>query len=239
MKKRTKYTYTRTIQVLKKYQNRKNLAGMARFGMTPDGRLGLSVVTMRKIAKDIGKDHNLALKVYNSGYVEGRIVAALIDEPEKVTKKQMNDWVQKLNSWDDTDQLCMNLFDKTSYALEMIKKWHKSPKEFVKRSAYSLIASLAVHDKNAPNSKFIKLFPIIKKGSSDERNFVKKAVNWALRQIGKRNLKLNKEALKLAYQIKKLDSPSSRWIANDAIRELENKKTIKRLKEKDAKAQRI
>lgn len=228
----SKYTYTKALKEIKKHQNEKNLEGMARFGMSSKDRFGLSVITMREIAKKIGRDHELALKLYNSGYVEGRIIAALIDEPDKVTKRQMDNWVKKLSSWDDTDQVCMNLFDKTPYVLDMIKKWHKSPEEFIKRSAYALIASLAIHDKKAPDEYFIKLFPIIKKGAIDERNFVKKAVNWALRQIGKRNLKLNKQAIKLAEEIRSIDSKSARWIANDAIRELKDEKIINRLKNK-------
>lgn len=228
-----KYTYNKALQEIKKHRNKKNLECMAHFGMKSQGRLGLSMVQMRKIAKAIGKNHELALKLYDSGFVEGRIIAALIDKPDKVTKAQMDKWVRKLTSWDDTDQVCMNLFDRTPHGLAMIKKWYKSDQEFVKRSAYSTIAAMAVHDKNSSDDFFIQLFPILKTGATDERNFVKKAVNWALRQIGKRNLFLLNEATKFAKDLKKLDSKNARWIANDALREFSNPKIIARIKKKN------
>ncbi len=227
------FTLIQALKQIKKYQNKDHLAGMVRFGMNPKNRLGLSVIQMRKIAKDIGKNHALALKLYDRNLVEGRIIAALIDEPAKVTKAQMNKWVKSLTSWDDTDQVCMNLFDKTPHAPDMIEKWHKSKYEFVKRSAYSLIASLAIHDKDLSDDFFIKkMFPIIKYGALDDRNFVKKAASWALRQIGKRNLNLNKQALNLADDLMKTNSQSSRWIGKDALKELKDKKVIYRISNK-------
>jgi 3-methyladenine DNA glycosylase AlkD len=236
---KSKYSYNKALQEIKKHQNKKNLEGMARFGMSSQGRLGLSMVQMRKIAKDIGTNHQLALELFDSGFVEGRIIAALIDEPEKVTKAQMDKWVKQLTSWDDTDQVCMSLFDRTPHALEMIKKWHRSDDEFVKRSAYSTIAAMAIHDKKSPDYFFDKFFPILKAGATDERNFVKKAVNWALRQIGKRNLSLLNKTTKFAQDLKKLDSKSAHWISNDALREFSNPKIIARVKQRDAKTKRI
>ena len=224
------YSVNQIIKELKSKSNPKNLAGMARFGIVGQKRLGLSVPDMRSIAKKIGKDHELAIKLWKTGYAEAKIISAFIDDPEKLTEKQMDSWVKDMDSWDITDQVCMNLFDRSPVVLKKIKDWSRSNKEFIKRSAYALIASLAIHNKEASDDYFIKLFPIIKKGVTDERNFVKKAVNWALRQIGKRNLKLNKQVISLAKEIRKIDSKSAHWIANDAIRELEDEKVLARLK---------
>jgi len=164
-------------------------------------RLGISVPDMRKIAKELGKDHKLALELWKTGKPEARIVAAMIDEPEKLTEKQMEDWVKDINSWDVCDQVCMNLFEKTPLSWKKILDWSEREEEFVKRTAFTLIACLAWHDKGAEDEKFIKLFPVIKRGATDERNFVKKAVNWALRNIGKRNTNLNRSAIKFAKEI--------------------------------------
>ena len=142
----------------------------------------------------------------------------------------MEKWVKDFDSWDIVDQVCGNLFDKTEIAKKKIFEFAKREREFEKRTAFTLMAALSVHDKKMKNGDFLKFFPLIKKASTDERNFVKKSVNWALRQIGKRNMKLNKEALKMAKEIQKIDSKSAKWIANDAIRELTDIKTLKRIK---------
>jgi len=206
------------------------IEGMARFGMTAEGRLGVRVPEMRKLAKELGKDHELALEMWKTGIPEARIVAALIGEPEKLTEKQMEDWVKDINSWDVCDQVCMNLFDKSPLAWKKIIDWSGREEEFVKRTAFSLIASLAVHDKEADDQKFIDLLPLIKREASDERNFVKKTVNWALRSIGKRNPNLNKAAMRTAEDIHRIDSKSARWIASDALRELQSDTVQIRLK---------
>ena len=206
------------------------LEGMARYGMVAERRLGVSVPDMRKIAKELGKDHELALELWKTGILEARIVAAMIDEPEKLTEKQMEEWVKGINSWDVCDQVCMNLFEKTPLAWKKILDWSKREEEFVKRTAFALIACLAWHDKKAEDEKFIKLFPVIKHGATDERNFVKKAVNWALRNIGKRNPNLNKAAIKAAKEIQGIGSKAARWIASNAIRELESEAVQRRLR---------
>ena len=203
---------------------------MARFGIAVDKAFGVSKPKLRKMAKEIGKDHKLALKLRNAGYLESRILASLIDEPEKVTPKQMDRWAGDFDSWDVCDQCCLNLFDKTPYAYDKIKEWSSSKKEFVKRAAFALLAVMAVHDKTAGDGIFIKFFPLIKRASTDERNFVRKAVSWALRSIGKRNESLRKKALKLSGEIYKTDSKTAKWIASDAIRELESRSIIKRIK---------
>ena len=216
------------LKILKSKANTKNVEGMAKFGMTSTNRLGISVPNMRKIAKQNGNDHAVAMELWESGIPEAQIVAALIAEPDKLTEKQMENWVKDFNSWDVCDQVCMNLFDKTPLAWKKIYDWSEREEEFVKRAAFSLIACIAWHDKTLPDEKLIELFPLIKREATDERNFVKKAVNWALRHIGKKNK--NKAAISLAKEIKQIDSKSACWIASDAIRELESEKVQQRLK---------
>ena len=218
------------LKILHSKANTKNVEGMAKFGMTSTNRLGISVPEMRKISKHNGKDHAVAMELWDTGIPEAQIVAALIAESEKLTEEQMEHLVKDFNSWDVCDQVCMNLFDKTPLAWKKIYDWSKREEEFVKRAAFSLIACIAWHDKTIADDKLIEFFPLIKREATDDRNFVKKAVNWALRHIGKKNKNLNKAAIKLAKEIKQIDSKSARWIANDAIRELESEKVQKRLK---------
>ncbi len=202
---------------------------MAHFGMAVEGRLGVAVPDMRKMAKKLGKNHQLALELWQTGIAEGRILASMIGEPAKLTEAQMENWVKDFDSWDVCDQVCMNLFDKSPLAWKKVEDWAEREEEFVKRAAFSLIACLAWHDKQAADERFIELLPVIKKASTDERNFVKKAVNWALRHIGKRNKNLNAKALQTAKEIQQIDSKAARWIAADAIRELESEAVRKRL----------
>ncbi|MCK4329559.1 DNA alkylation repair protein [candidate division WOR-3 bacterium] len=206
------------------------LEGMARYRMVTLKRLGVSIPNMRKMAKELGKNHNLALKLWKTGIPEAMILAAMIDEPEKLTEKQMEDWVKDINSWDVCDQVCMNLFEKTPLAWKKILDWSEREEAFVKRTAYALIACLACHDKKTEDEKFINLFPVIKHGATDERNFVKKAVNWALRNIGKRNTNLNKAAINAAKETQQIDSKTARWIASSAIKELESESVQRRLR---------
>ncbi len=209
-----------------------NIDGMARFAIVGDQRMGVSVPDMRKIAKSVGKNHQLALDLWDTGVPEGMIVAGMIAEPDKLTEEQMEDWVVDINSWDICDQVCMTLFEKTPLAENKIFEWSTREGEFVKRTSYALIACLAWHDKQAVDERFINYFPLIVAGSTDERNFVKKAVNWALRNIGKRNQNLNKQAIRVANQIHEIDSKSARWIASNALRELESEKIQLRLSKK-------
>jgi 3-methyladenine DNA glycosylase AlkD len=203
---------------------------MARYGISTERRLGVKVPDMRKIAKNAGKNHALALELWKTGIPDAQIVAALVDEPDKLTEAQMEEWVKDFNSWDVCDQVCMNLFDKSPLAIKKIHDWAEREEEFVKRAAYALIACVAWHDKEAEDDLFIRLFPVIKRGSTDERNYVKKSVNWALRHIGKRNVRLNKAAIDLAEEIRRMDSKAARWIASDALRELQSENVQKRLR---------
>lgn len=206
------------------------LEGMARYGIVIKGRLGVSVPDMRAIAKWIGKNHELALDLWETRVPEARIVASMVDDPRKLTEAQMEEWVASFDSWDLCDQVCMNLFEKSPLAWRKIVEWSKRDEEFVKRAAFALLACLSWHDKRAEDARFIELFPIIKSGAQDERNYVRKAVNWALRNIGKRNLNLNRASINLAREIKLIDSRAARWIASDAMRELEGDAVKKRLK---------
>ena len=217
------------IKKLKSLRNPKNVEGMARFGINPEKTLGVSVPNLRKIAKEAGRDHALAQKLWASGFHEGRILASMVDEPEKVTKTQVNAWVRDFDSWDVCDQCCMNLFDKLPFAFEKAIEFSRRNREFEKRAGFALMACLAWHDKEASDGKFKAFFPCIKKQATDERNYVKKAVNWALRQIGKRNRNLNKAAIKTAREIGKIDAKGARWIAADALRELEGEAVQKRI----------
>ena len=206
------------------------LKGMAKFGMVIERRLGISIPNLRKLAKEIGKDHTLALELWRTGIAETRIVAAMIDNPKQLTEVQMEDWVIGFDSWDVCDQVCDNLFEKSPLAWGKIIDWAEREEEFVKRAAFSLIACLAWHDKQASDKKFIELLPVIIRQATDDRNFVKKAINWALRNIGKRNPNLNHAAINAAKEIQQLDSRTTRWIASDALRELESEAVQKRLR---------
>lgn len=206
------------------------VTGMARFGINSKNTYGVSMPSLRRMARESGKSHSLALELWRTGIHEARIMAALIDVPEKVTGTQMDRWANDFDSWDVCDQCCSNLFAKTEVAYEKACEWSSAGKEFVRRAGFALMAALAVHDKQASNFQFLKFLKLIEKEAADERNFVKKAVNWALRQIGKRNLALNKAALRTAKAIRKMDSKSARWIGSDALRELNNAIIQKRLR---------
>jgi 3-methyladenine DNA glycosylase AlkD len=221
--------YQEIIKLLKSLSNPKAAEGMARFGINPKGTLGVSIPHLRKIAKAVGKDHKVASQLWKSGIHEAKLLAAFIDDPSLVSLKQMEKWVNDFDSWDICDQVCSNLFDRTPFAYKKAVEWAGRQEEFVKRAGFVLMAALAVHDKTAGEGEFEKFLSVIKREASVGRNFVKKAVNWALRQIGKRNARLNRLALKTAGEIQKLHSESARWIAADAIRELESEAVQRRL----------
>lgn len=206
------------------------VAGMARFGINPRNTYGVSIPILRKIARELGKDHELAQQLWASGIHEARILAGMIDDHEKVTEAQMESWVKDFDSWDVCDQCCSNLFDKTRFAYRKSSEWSSRREEFVKRAGFALMAALAVHDKDASDNKFLELLPLVRVASTDERNFVKKAVNWALRQIGKRNHRLNRSAIATAREIRKLDSRAARWIASDSLRELASASVQRKLR---------
>ncbi|MBN1541812.1 DNA alkylation repair protein [candidate division KSB1 bacterium] len=210
----------------------RNLAGMARFGMNTTGRLGISMPELRALGKSIGRDHELAIELWRSGVAEAHIVAGLIADPLAVTDELMEEWVRDFDSWDVCDQVCMNLFDRSPLAWQKIFEWAVREEEFVRRAAFALIASLAVHDKKSGDERFAAFLPVIEGAAQDERNFVKKAVNWALRGIGKRSLGLNELALQCARQLQQSENRTACWIARDAIRELESTAVQERLQKR-------
>ena len=214
---------------------------MARYGINTEKRLGVQIPELRQLAKETGKNHQIALELWQTGIAEARILAAMTDEPEKVTEQQMENWVKDINSWDIDDQITMNLFEKTPLSWKKITDWSQRPEEFVKRTAYSLLACLAWHNKTATDQQFTQLFPVIASGATDERKSIQKAISWALRTIGKRNPQLNRAAIQLAQEIQQTNTKPARWIANNVTRELQsqpvqnrlqNKKTHKRKKGK-------
>ncbi len=217
------------VEELRKQANPESVAGMAAFGINPDRALGISIPTLRALARRTGKNHQLALGLWEIQVHEVRILACMVDDPKQVDDSQMERWVAEFDSWDLCDQCVMNLFDKTSPAWEKAVEWAAAEREFTKRAGFALMARLAWVDKKATDADFKRFFPLIKEGSSDERNFVKKSVNWALRQIGKRNLVLNRLAIKTAEDIQRLDSRAAKWIAADALRELTSDAVKKRL----------
>ncbi len=200
---------------------------MKKFGIRYVRSYGLRLPQIRKVARQCGKNHDLALKLWNHGYHETYLLATLVEESEKVDSEQLDDWVSTFYSWDLVDQACINLLRFIPEARENIFVWCKSDEEFVKRTAFSLIAVLAVHEKE---SDFEMYFDILKEGSKDNRNFVKKSVNWAIRQIGKIDLENNRKALDLAYEILEMDYKASKWVARGAIRELESEKVRSKFK---------
>jgi 3-methyladenine DNA glycosylase AlkD len=209
-----------------------NLPGVDRYGIRPDATvLGIRVPELRELAKAIKKDHALAEQLWTSGIHEARLLATMIADPKQFTPEIMDDWAASFDAWDVCDQACSNVFRKTKFAYEKIREWSARDEEFVKRAGFALMATLAVHDKKADDVLFMALLPLIERESDDERNFVKKAVNWALRQIGKRNATLNAEAIKTAQANQQHDSKAARWIASDALRELQSEKVQEKLRE--------
>ena len=216
-------TSEQIIANLKQLANAQAVEGMVRFGIRPAQALGISMPTLRKMAKEIGRNQALALALWDSGIHEARILASMIAEPQLVSAELMEKWVNDFDSWDVCDQVCGNLFDKTPYAYQKATQWCQQEREFVRRAGFVMMAELAVHDKQAQDEAFLQFFPLIKQHAGDERNFVKKAVNWALRQIGKRNSRLRTLALECAYEIQDMDSKTARWVAKDALKELQAK----------------
>ena len=203
---------------------------MARFGIAVEQAYGVSVPVLRQYAKALKPNHALALDLWETGVHEARILASLVDHPAEVTEAQLERWVIQFNSWDLCDQCCSNLFNKTPFAYDKAHAWSFREETFVKRAGFVLMAALAIHDKKREDTAFRQFLPLIEQAAADERNFVKKAVNWALRQIGKRNRSLHPSAVATARRILQQPGSSARWIARDALRELLSEATVGRLK---------
>jgi 3-methyladenine DNA glycosylase AlkD len=217
------------LELLEAKARPEQLAGMARFGIAGEGRLGVSIPELRRLARDCGRRQALADALWQTGIPDARILAGMVGEPARLGSRQMDAWVKEFNSWDVCDQVCLNLFVASPLAWAKVKTWAGSEAEFVRRAAFALLACLAVHDKAAGNQRFVESLALIHAAATDERNFVKKAVNWALRQIGKRNRPLNRAAIRAARKIQRLDSRAARWIAADALRELTSEAVRKKL----------
>jgi 3-methyladenine DNA glycosylase AlkD len=218
------------VRTLERMGNRSRLEGMARFGIDTGRAVGVTVNELRRFGRDLGHDHELAAALWASGVHEARLLASLVDEPDMVSEAQMEAWVAELDSWDVCDGVCSNLFDRTPFALDKGVEWSGREPEFEKRAAFALMASAAVHRKDLPDAAFASLLPVIRAQATDERNYVKKAVSWALRQIGKRSSGLNPLAIRTAEQIERIDSRAARWVARDAMRELRSDAVQARLR---------
>lgn len=217
------------VNELRQLSNPANVAGMARFGISTNNTLGISIPILRQIAKKYRHQHSLAIDLWNSGVHEARILASLVDDPDLVSLTQMDDWTHDFDSWDVCDQVCANLWEKTSYAYTKAFEWCRHQEEFAKRAGFVLMARLAVSDRKTSDSTIATFFSEIVEGSEDRRNFVKKAVNWALRQIGKRSIQLNRQAIKTAEIIALSENPAARWISADVLRELQSTAVQNRL----------
>ncbi len=233
MKEKRILTYNDIIQKLKENADVSAISGMAKVGITPDRDYGVKIPVLRSIAKEAGYNSKLAKKLWKNDTRETRILACMIEDPKLITEEQMEVWVKEFDYWEICDQCCMNLFRKTQFAYQKCYDWTKREEEYVKRAGFAIMAFITAFDKNADEDELIKFLQIIKREANDERNMVKKAVNWALRQIGKRNLYLNEKVLKTAYEINVFESKSAKWIASDAIRELTSEVVQKRLKERN------
>jgi 3-methyladenine DNA glycosylase AlkD len=210
------------IAELQSLANPVNVAGMARFGISSNGTLGVSVAEIRKLARRAERSHDLAMELWASGIHEARILATIIDEPERLTRRQMNAWARDFDSWDVCDQACQNLFWRSPHAWDMARKWSKARGEFVRRAGFSLLASLATRRKDLPAAYWTEALGMIEEAATDDRNYVCKAVNWALRGIGARAPEMHDAAIATARRLKQMDSRSARWIGADALRELES-----------------
>lgn len=226
------------LERLKGAANPDNVAGMARYGISSVNALGVSMPLLRGVAKELRPErkahpedaHALAGELWASGVHEARILAALVDVPALVTLQQAEEWASELDSWDVCDQLCSNLLDKVPFAADLPHRWSSAPEEFVKRAGFVVATQLAVHDKQAPDEMFLGFLELVEREATDDRTYVRKAVNWALRQIGKRNRDLHAAAVEVAGRLRDSGSKAARWVASDALRELNDPATVARIR---------
>ena len=226
---RTPLSVGKVLHWLERRGSQRNRDGMERFGITSPKRFGVSMQTMRPLVTRLGRNHDLALRLWETGWLEARILASFVDDPARVTVAQMEAWARAFDNWAVCDSVCCHLFDRTPHAWRAVARWSRRRSEFVRRGAFALLAGLAVHDQRAGDETFVAAFPLIEDAANDPRNFVKKAVNWALRQIGKRNLVLNRKAIVVARRLTRRPETSARWIGHDALRELTSRTVMVRL----------
>jgi len=227
------------LKWLERRGSRRVVEGMARYGIPSRGAFGVPMGTLLTLARRLGKDHELATALWESGRYEARLLAALVGDPQRVTRRQMDAWAAGFESWADCDTVCFKLFDRTPFAWEKARRWAASPREFVKRGAFVLMACLALHDKAALDKDFSALLPLIETGARDERNFVKKAVSWALRAIGERSLALNAAALATAKRLASSEQAGCQWVGKDALRAVASPKVRSRLTRRNQAAPAI
>ena len=217
------------LRWLERKGTRRAVEGMARYGIQAKHAFGVPMSTLLALRKRLGKDHALSTALWATGWYEARLLAALVGDPERVTRRQMNAWAAGFENWADCDTVCFHLFDRTPFAFERAREWAASPREFVRRGGFVLMACLALHDKASPDDRFLPLLPLIEKGSRDERNFVKKGVSWALRGIGRRSRALYAASLEVAKRLAASEEAPCRWVGKDALRDLANAKVRARL----------
>jgi 3-methyladenine DNA glycosylase AlkD len=228
-KKATKAEVQAVLKELERRGTRQTREGMARYGIYTDKAFGVTVGDIRMLAKRLGRNHELAEALWNTGWYEARMLAAFVDEPALVTPAQMDRWCRDFDNWAICDTLCFHLFDRTPHAFARVKQWSRRRDEFVRRAAFALLASLALHDKRDDNEPFAKCLPLIEDASTDERNFVKKSVSWALRGLGKRNSELNAAAVAMAERLAASPHAAARWVGRDALRDLSSPASLRRL----------
>ncbi len=220
---------------LRNYADPNYLRQMELLGISTKQALGVRMPKIKLLAKNIGRNHDLAQQIWALNHHEGRLLAGLVEEPDMVSREQAEAWVAKLQSWDEVDQMCGNLFQRLPFFEDLIYDWIQSDELFIKRAGFVLIVASSIHHKNRPDEEFHPYFDLIKKHAKDDRNLVKKAVNWALRQIGKRSVQLNGPALSCAEELLSFEHPVSNWIAKDAIKELKSEEVKERLEKKEEK----
>lgn len=217
---------------LEKRGTKKNRDGMARYGIVAKKVFGVSMGTMKSLAKELGRDHALSQALWKTGWYEARMLASLVGEPDRVTPAQMERWAKAFDNWAVCDTATFALWDRSQHAWPKVREWSSRKEEFVKRASFAMLASLTVHDKQAPDERYLEGLELIEREASDHRNFVKKAVNWALRSIGKRSPMLNEEAVTVARRLAEADDSASRWVGKDALRELTSPAVQRRLAKK-------
>jgi len=227
-------TADEVVATLKRLGTKATVDAMARYAITSDNAVGVTVGALRDLGKQIGRNHELALALWDTGVYDARMLVPFVDEPEKVTPSQMDRWCKDFDSWAICDALCFHLFDKTPYAFRKIQQWSTRKGEFEKRAAFALLAAVALHNKTAADNEFLRFFPAIERAATDDRNFVKKGVSWAHRVIGRRNRALNRVSVELSKKLVDSEHSSARWIGRDAFRELTSNAVVERLKKREA-----
>jgi 3-methyladenine DNA glycosylase AlkD len=208
------------LSSLEKMSTRRDRENLARFGITATKAFGVSIANIQALARRLGRNHQLAAALWDTGWYEARLLTSFVDEPSRVTPAQMDRWCRDFDNWGICDTICFHLFDRTPHAWAKVAQWHDRRGEFVKRAAFALLASLALHDRGTGDQRFIHSLALIERAATDERNFVKKGVSWALRLIGRRNLALNAEAVTLSRRLSTSPDAAARWIGRGALREL-------------------